>query len=322
MNRWRVAFGLLLCGSAAFGQQVISARSGLIHYVEGDVQLDGKAVEVKIASFKDMKDNSELRTGDGRAEVLLTPGAFLRLGENSAVRLVSGKLTDSRLEFLSGSAVIEADSSAAQGEEIVTILYHGAAVRLRKAGVYRFDSEPAQLRVYSGEAEIGPLVVKTGRMIALENPVVAEKFDNKDGDALTRWSKRRAEYISMANVYAAKYVKDSGNSWKSSNWFYNSYFGMYTYLPGNGYFRSPYGYAYYSPVAVYRVYQPRIYSGPVNYGGGMRAAVSQPSAPAVVSAPSAPPRAVSVMSPTPGRSAGGGAAHVGRSVGGGARSSK
>jgi hypothetical protein len=151
---------------------------------------------------------------------------------------------------------------------------------------------------------------------------VAEKFDNKDGDALTRWSKRRAEYISMANVYAAKYVKDSGNNWKSSNWFYNSYFGMYTYLPGNGYFRSPYGYAYYSPVAVYRVYQPRVYSGPVNYGGGMRAAVSQPSAPAVVSAPSAPPRAVSVMSPTPARSAGGGAAHVGRSVGGGARSSK
>src|SRR5258706_3128196 len=97
--------------------------------------------------------------------------------------MVSNKLTDSRLEFLSGEAVIEADSSAAQGEEIVTILYHDTAVRLRKAGIYRFDSEPAQLRVYSGEAEIGPLAVKTGRMIALDHPLVAEKIGNYGRDA-------------------------------------------------------------------------------------------------------------------------------------------
>src|SRR5437899_331574 len=117
MNRWRFVLISILSGSAAFAQQVISARSGLIHYVEGAVQLDGQPVEVKIASFKEMKDNSELRTVDGRAEILLSPGAFLRLGENSAVRMVSGKLTDSRLEFLSGEALIEAESSAAQGED-------------------------------------------------------------------------------------------------------------------------------------------------------------------------------------------------------------
>src|SRR4051812_25231015 len=113
MNRWRFGFLSLLCAGSALAQQVISARSGLIHYVEGAVQLDGQPVEVKIASFKEMKDNSELTTTDGRAEILLSPGAFLRLGENSAVRMVSGKLTDSRLEFLSGEAVIEAESSAA-----------------------------------------------------------------------------------------------------------------------------------------------------------------------------------------------------------------
>ena len=38
-------------GTAAFAQQVISARSGLIHYVEGRVLLDGKPVEVKLSAF-------------------------------------------------------------------------------------------------------------------------------------------------------------------------------------------------------------------------------------------------------------------------------
>ena len=66
MNKLRLAVCVLSCGSAAFGQQVISARSGLIHYVEGRVTLDGKPVEVKIASFTDMKESSELRSEDGR----------------------------------------------------------------------------------------------------------------------------------------------------------------------------------------------------------------------------------------------------------------
>src|SRR5712692_2015403 len=103
MNRLQAVLSatvlLAFSGSAAFAQSVISAHSGLIHYVEGQVLLDSKPVEVKIATFPEMKENMELRTADGRAEVLLSPGAFLRLGENSAIRMVSNKLTDSRIEF-------------------------------------------------------------------------------------------------------------------------------------------------------------------------------------------------------------------------------
>src|SRR5689334_8339432 len=124
MNRLHAVLGscalIALSGSAAFAQSVISAHSGLIHYVEGSVLLDSKPVEVKIATFPDLKENSELRSEDGRAEVLLNPGAFLRMGENSSIRMVSNKLTDSRVEFLSGSVVIEADSSGTTaGEDFV-----------------------------------------------------------------------------------------------------------------------------------------------------------------------------------------------------------
>jgi hypothetical protein len=55
--------------TVAFAQTVISAHSGLIHYVEGRVLLDGKPVEVKITNFPEVKENMELRTEDGRAGV-------------------------------------------------------------------------------------------------------------------------------------------------------------------------------------------------------------------------------------------------------------
>jgi hypothetical protein len=254
-------------GTTAFAQTVISARSGLIHYVEGRVLLDGKPVEVKITNFPEVKENMELRTEDGRAEVLLNPGVFLRLAENSAVRMVANKLSDTKVEFLSGSALIESSRELSQKENFVTILYKGSAAHLRKSGIYRFDSEPAEFRVYSGEAEVetgsNVLIVRTGKLVSFDGLVAVEKFNPKDGDELSRWSERRAEYVSMANVSAAKYVSNSGTGLSSSGWYFNPYFGMFTYIPMNGMFYSPYGYSYFSPYTVYRVYQ-----SPGNYVGG------------------------------------------------------
>src|SRR5713226_3902570 len=121
-----------LAGLPALAQSVISAHSGLIHYAEGRVLLDGKPVEVKITAFPEIKEGKEFRTEDGRAEVLLNPGVFLRMGENSAIRMVSNKLSDSRVEFLSGSAVVESSGDLAQKDDFVTILYKDTTVRLRK----------------------------------------------------------------------------------------------------------------------------------------------------------------------------------------------
>ena len=58
-----------LAGLPAYAQSVISAHSGLIHYVEGRALLDGKPVEVKITAFPEIKEGKQFRTEDGRAEV-------------------------------------------------------------------------------------------------------------------------------------------------------------------------------------------------------------------------------------------------------------
>jgi len=129
---------LALCGLAlvagsvvAFAQPtVISARSGLIHHVEGQVYVADQVVDSKIGTFPEVKENQTLRTEEGRAEVLLTPGVFLRLGENSSFRMITNRLIDTRLEFLSGSAIVEAQD--VPRDNSVTVVYGEATVHVRK----------------------------------------------------------------------------------------------------------------------------------------------------------------------------------------------
>ena len=71
--------------------------------------------------------------------------------------------------------------------------------------------------------------------------MAVEKFNTKEGDALSRWSLRRAEGISMANLSAAKYVQDSGKTWNSNGWYFNPYFGMFTFIPGGAFSTAPMG---------------------------------------------------------------------------------
>jgi hypothetical protein len=260
---------LVLASSAGLAQDVVSARSGMIHLVEGSVFADGQAVESQFGKFPEVKENQVLRTEAGRAEVILTPGVFLRLGENGSFRMITNRLIDTRLEMLSGSAVIEAGEIPKDNS--ITVVFRGAAVQLVKQGLYRFDADAGELRVFQGEALVAAegrvIEVKDGRRLAFGSEMAAVKFDREDTDALDRWSRRRAEYIAMANVSAANSIRRSGMGWTSSGWAWNPYFGMFTFVPVSGAYYSPYGYRYWSPSAVYAVYQPRVISAP-SAGGG------------------------------------------------------
>jgi len=283
----RLALGVLALAAgsiAALAQSaVISARSGLLHYVEGQVYVGDQLVETKFGSFPEVKENQQLKTEEGRAEVLLTPGVFLRIGENSSFRMITNRLIDTRLEFLSGSAVVDAEGIGKDNS--VTVVYRDATVHPTKKGIYRFDSESGELRVYDGEAEVTAgdrtVVVKEGHSIALDT-LAMQKFDKTVNDALNRWSERRDGYVSMANVGAASSLRNSmfsdgygfaGNGFPGygyggygyggmfgSGWFWNPFFGMYSFIPGfDGMFYSAYGNPYYNPFNVGMA--PGYYSG-------------------------------------------------------------
>jgi hypothetical protein len=299
---WNVALTLTavaLIAIPASAQPVVSAKSGLVSYVEGKVFVGDQEVQPSLTSFPDVKEKMVLRTTEGRAEILLTPGVFLRVGENSSFRMITNRLIDTRLEILTGSAVVEADDVAKDTN--LTVVANKAAVLIAKHGLYRFDMEPARVKVFDGVASVTTgeqtTPVAAGRMLSLDSETASvEKFDKEATDALDRWSRRRAENVAMANVSSAKQVHDYGctnygtnytTNWANANpagqvsvpqnspcynpcggWRYNPYYGMVTYVPCGANIYSPYGYRYFSPNTVSRVFFVPPNRGFGGFGGG------------------------------------------------------
>jgi hypothetical protein len=310
-------------------QSVVSAKAGMIHYTEGRVFVDDKATNPRLGQFPEIKRDSTLRTELGRAEVLLGPGIFLRTAENSSFRLVSSDLTDTRVELLTGSILVEC--AEIQQDESVRLSFKETTVVLKKNGLYRMNADPPEFLVHDGRAEVTrgetTLVVTRGRFVELDGQTLtAQKFDPKLGDTLYRWSSRRSNYVSMANLSSARSLRDGSSTFVRSSWVYNSYFGLFTFVPyGSRMIYSPFGWHYFSPRAAYSYYLNQIYAqrraaaaansmmsngggGPMfnpslgyntvgtrSYGNSAPAAPSAPAAAA--SAPAASPRASEAASP-------------------------
>jgi len=263
-----VVLGLVWACAPAAAQQVISAKPGTINYVEGAVAIDGKPVEMRSESFPRLRENSELRTAVGRAEMLLADGVFVHAGENSALRMVSGQLTDTRLELLEGSVLVEWVDTLRRNPG-ATITLGDAAVTLLKCGLYRLDSQPPQVKVYAGEVRVSragqTTQVGKARRMVLTVAAVPEQFDTQAGDALFRWARRRSEYLALANLSAARYA-DRVGGYGSAGWLWNPYYGMFTYVPLDGLCSSFWGYRFWSPSTVYHAYVPRQSSALGGYG--------------------------------------------------------
>ena len=273
------AFGF---AAATFAQDMVSARAGMIQHIEGEVQLDGGKVampsrEKMFSQFPEVKKGSTLSTTEGRAEILLSPGVTLRLGEDAAFKMIDSDLSDTKIELTQGSAVVEVIEMLK--ENLVTVTVGQAAVTFRRAGTYRFEaSETPELMVYDGQAEVTiagqSKSYKRGNAVSLENVTVARKFDAEKGDSLLRWSMRRSGYMAMANVSAASAARSSySGAGGIQGWYWNPYYMMYTYLPNRGMFCNGYmGYCYYSPDRVHQAfYTPPVYSNP---GGGASAGMN------------------------------------------------
>jgi len=268
-------------------QSVTSAHSGTLHYFDGAVTIDGVQVDSKVGKFSEIKENGLLRTGQGRAEVLLTPGVFLRVGENSAIKMLDNRLLSTRVEFLSGSAIVESDDPEVSVKDpAVTILYKDYEVQPLKYGVFEITSDPGQMKVFKGQANVvaGKIrtQVKEGRLLPFTAALLTEKFDEKQGDDLYLWTRDRSAYLSAANMSSARTLASNGYSMDSlylgggypglgfssrfqGGWYYNQGLSMYTYLPYGGTSWSPFGYGFFSPATIYSYYSP---GGYYWYGGG------------------------------------------------------
>ena len=212
------------------------------------------ALDSKSIGSAELQTGESLTTEKGKAEILLTPGVFLRVGDNSSIKMISPGLTDTEVTVDKGHAMVEV--AEIHPENDIRVSGGGATIRLLKTGLYDFDLRQNQLRVFDGKASVEDggksVTVKSGRGLNLAegSSLKGRKFDKKsyeEGD-LYRWSSLRSAYLAEANVDAASmYTADGWGPRGWASWYWDPWFDAYTFLPGDRIWYSLFGWAFYSP---------------------------------------------------------------------------
>lgn len=200
---WLSAISLLALPVQA--QSVISTHSGIVYFFEGSVYLGDQVLQPHPGKFSSVPPGAELRTAEGRAEVLLTPGVFVRIGARSAIRMVANELSDTRVELLAGSALV--DSAEPNSGTSVTLIYKNWSVRFLEQGVYRIDTDPPRLSILQGKAQVSAGTdkdVTVGRDMNLPfaSVLVPQPSTDWPRDALSAWAEDRQQSISADDAIA------------------------------------------------------------------------------------------------------------------------
>jgi len=237
------------------------AIPGTLNYLEGEVSIGSRTLGASSIGSAVLLPGQSLTTENGKAEVLLTPGVFLRLGTNTSVKMISPGLTDTEVELDQGHAMVEV--AEIHPENDIRITARGASAQLVKTGLYDFDLHQNQMRVFDGQAFVQQddrrVKVKGGHEVNLssEGSLKARKFDKDPytDDDLYRWSSLRSAYVAEANVDAAGMYAEYGYGpwglgWWGSSWYWDPWFDTFAFIPADGIFFSPFGWGFYSPWCV------------------------------------------------------------------------
>ena len=208
MRHWRITAALLgmgmICAPAISADP---ARPGTVNYIEGTAYLDGRILNNQNVGSAELNPGQVLTTSNGKAEVLLTPGIFLRLDDHSAVKMISPGPAKTQVEIEQGRAALQVDQTFPQNQ--VQIVDGGVTTQVVKPGYYEFDATHPKIMVFKGqtEVEVGHnwVKIKDHHELALfgvaggahEKPA---NFNTRGAqDELYNWSSLRSQYLAGAN---------------------------------------------------------------------------------------------------------------------------
>jgi hypothetical protein len=227
---------------------VVSAKSGVVSIIDGDVTFKrGKGDWEPLIEGDELRSGDVVKTGDtGRAEILLNPGTYLRLAENSEFALPNLTAYRLTLSLLKGSAILEA-SVIDVAIKFTTPQY---MFTITRDGLYRFNSTAdgkSEMMIRKGRATIAGAEIKDGKKVLVEqgSPAI-QAFDKKAEDDFDVWSKSRARTIIATNKQLSnRRMKSSMTAGLFGGaWVYDPWSRSYTFLPGAIGFSSPYGFSY------------------------------------------------------------------------------
>lgn len=242
---------------------LISAKAGGVNVVTGNVTVIRKGAKGQqpLMDQDNLESGDVVTTGvDGRVEVLLNPGSYLRVAENSAFELADTSLEGLRVKLLSGSAIIEAVGG--DGTEVrLTVETPQTSAVIVKHGIYRINVLPTQteILVLKGRVLAGASaeVVKGGKKIVVRGgQFEIAKLDKKNKDSFDLWSRERAEYLASLNRTLPSYAINLSFNTFGNDLLFGQGFGRpagiwfrsgncYVFVPTYyGGWSSPYGFSY------------------------------------------------------------------------------
>jgi hypothetical protein len=250
--------------ASAQTQNSRQAQPGAINYVEGQASIGAQTLSSSSVGSVVLGTGQMLNTQVGKVEVLLNPGVFLRVDDNSSVKMLNAGLANTAVELDNGHAIVEATGITKNND--ISVQQSGANTRILKNGLYDFSVNENAIRVFKGKAEVlySDKKIDLGgerELILTPNTKLkAESFDSRKYESdLFRWSALRSGYLSEASADEARSYVSGGVGWVGPGWYWDPWFSCYTFIPGGGIFYSPFGWGFYSPFAVYR--SPFFYGG-------------------------------------------------------------
>jgi hypothetical protein len=259
-------------------QFMISAKAGLVNYVDG---------QTSVRLHEQVPVGAPIQTGpNSHIELLLNPGSFLRLDENSTVLLDSVELTNIAVRVVSGGALVEA--AEIDKRTPIRITSGGLTVLIVSSGMYRFFGDTAVVLDGKLQTSDSSITVKKGREITGNGGQyeVTNVPASAALDELQLWSRQRSSALAKANALAYN-GHSTGSVYypygfsNSAAWMYSPFLSGFTFIPRHNY-RSYYGYSF-VPFFVFG-------------GGGFKRPPSRiyiPKSPAVTSRPpQSPPASV------------------------------
>lgn len=183
---------------------------GVVNLIEGEAAYSpssGQPSELKLQQR--LGNGDAIQTGqNGRAEILLTPGYYLRLAADTHVVFLDLSPNNLKLKISKGSAICEIVVLGNVGwyyiplEDSMTISTPAGEFVTVKGGVYRFDvgANETDLKVTKGLSVVAGARVESGMKATLRNgsPSVT-KFNKDSGDGFDLWSRDRAGLLVKSN---------------------------------------------------------------------------------------------------------------------------
>ncbi|HVS83347.1 MAG TPA: FecR family protein [Pyrinomonadaceae bacterium] len=295
-----LALGLASIGTAQNREKfVISAKAGGVNSVTGRVMVTRAGKSQLLTAQDDLTAGDLVTTGAAsQVEVLLNPGSYLRVSENSAFEFADNSLENIRVRLVKGSAIVEA-MGLDDTELHITIVTEQARVVVARRGVYRINAaaDSTELLVRKGRALINDNprnFIKGGNEVVFRGgSFLATKLGKRQQDQFDDWSKERANTLAKANerlsarglnTYLASF---NSFEWAFSAanpyglWAFSPFSRCFTFLPFYYGWSSPYGHNYGLYYGIYDYWPGRgccgdivrgpviVFSNPSSSGGSL-----------------------------------------------------